>query len=144
MSFEEPDDDVAERREAIQSSGAILIERLHKLVRKGYRPDFDTETTGAIWLRHPAPPARWPHRMLILFPNALVVSADVADDAYRFEAWERAKFERFLKEIPVPGLMQRSWQRPDAKGKIMVWGVLFFLAMVVSYGANKLVQTLGF
>src|SRR5262245_42716675 len=71
MSFDDSDD-LAERREAFQSVGAILIERLQMLVRKGYQPDFETESTGAIWLRHPAPSQRWPHRMLILFPNALV------------------------------------------------------------------------
>ena len=34
MSFDDTDD-LAERREAIQSAGAILIERLQKLVRRG-------------------------------------------------------------------------------------------------------------
>src|SRR5262245_21941977 len=144
MSFDDAHD-LAERREAIQSAGSILIERLQKLVRKGYQPDFDTESTGAIWLRHPAPPQRWPHRMLILFPNALVVSAEVEDPAYRFEVWEHAKFERFLQQIPAPRLSDRSRRlREDPKLRILFWIGVFCLAALVSFGANKLARFLAF
>jgi hypothetical protein len=143
MSFDDSDD-LAERREAVQSTGSILIERLQKLVRSGYQPDFDTESTGAIWLRHPAPPQRWPHRMLILFPNALVVSAEVEDPAYRFEVWEHAKFEKFLQQVPAPRLAERRKLRDDPKLRILFWVGVFCLAALVSYGANKLAQVLGF
>src|SRR5262245_35600156 len=137
--------DLAGRREAIQSAGSILIERLQKLVRKGYQPDFDTEATGAIWLRHPSPPQRWPHRMLILFPNALVVSAEVEDPAYRFEVWERDKFERFLQQIPAPRLSERSRRlRDDPKLRVLFWVGMFALAALVSYVANKLAWLLSF
>src|SRR5947209_172902 len=117
-------DDLAERREAAQSTGAILIERLQKLVRKGYQPDFDSESSGAIWLRHPGPPQRWPHRMLVLFPNALVVSAEVEDPDYRFEAWERGKFESFLQQIPRPRSAKRKGKlRDDPRTRIAFWVV---------------------
>ena len=144
MSVDDSNDFV-ERREAIQSTGPILIERLQKLVRKGYQPDFDSETTGAIWLRHPGPSRQWPHRMLILFPNALVVSADSADEAYRFEVWEKAKFEKFLQQIPALDLATRVRKLPeDPKLKIVFWVGVFCLAALVSYGANKLAQALGY
>jgi hypothetical protein len=144
MSFEDASDPAA-RREAIQSVGSILIERLQQLVRKGYQPDFDSETTGAIWLRHPSPGRQWPHRMLILFPNALVVSAEVEGDAYRFEVWENAKFENFLKQIPAPRLAGRTRRLvpEDPRLRIIFWIGIFCLAVLVSYGANKLVQALG-
>jgi len=142
MSFD--GDGLAERQEAMPSTGSILIERLQKLARKGYEPDFDGEATGAIWLRHPTPGRQWPHRMLILFPNALVVSADVAEDAYRFEAWEKAKFENFLKQIPAPRLSARALRLPDDRRlRIMFWIGVGCLAVLVSYGANKLAQALG-
>jgi hypothetical protein len=144
MSFDDTDD-VAERREAIQSAGSILIERLQKLVRKGYQPDFNSEATGAIWLRHPAPSKRWPHRMLILFPNALVVSAEVEEAAYRFEVWERAKFEKFLQQIPAPRLADRGRKlSEDRRLRILFWIGLFCAAVLVSYAANKLAQLLWF
>src|SRR5262249_40425833 len=144
MSFDDSDD-LAERREAFQSAGAILIERLQQLARKGYEPDFATQSTGAIWLRHPAPAQRWPHRMLILFPNALVVSAEVEDPAYRFEVWERDKFEKFLQQIPAPRLSERRRKlREDPKLRILFWVGVFCLAALVSFSANKLGQLLGY
>jgi hypothetical protein len=144
MSFEDTSDPAA-RREAIQNVGSILIERLQQLVRKGYQPDFDGETTGAIWLRHPSPGRQWPHRMLILFPNALVVSAEVEGEAYRFEVWEKAKFENFLQQIPTPRLARRTRRLipEDLRLRIIFWIGIFCLAALVSYGANKLIQALA-
>ena len=45
------------------------MERLYKLARKGYKPDFDMEFTKSISLRHSSLKIRWPHDKLICFPT---------------------------------------------------------------------------
>src|SRR3954462_3101923 len=111
-----------ERHEAIRRAGIIVMDRLRKLMRKGYRPDVDMEFTESIWLRHPAKTERWPHSTLILFPDGLLVSIEPKDEP-RFAVWEKAEFEAFLRKVPLPTWRERSQDRRDR------WKAYVFIAV---------------
>ena len=92
-----------------------VLERLHALVRKGYKAEIGTGTeTSLIVLRHlgrspdlllhnsgivEAYPGRWPRHKRSIEPPAPFLTEDVA---------EQLRFMRFLDTIPKPSLRDRT------------------------------------
>jgi hypothetical protein len=142
MSEQAVADDFA-RHEAVKRAGIIVMERLRKLVRKGYRPDFDMEFTESIWLRHPAKTERWPHSTLILFPDGLLVSIEPQDEP-RIAVWEKAEFEAFLRKVPLPTWWERTQDRRDRmKALVFIAAFTGLFVCGVGYGVMFLGRFLG-
>lgn len=118
-----------ERHEAVTRAGIIVMERLYKLARKGYRPDFDMDFTESIWLRHPANEERWPHPTLILYPHGLLVSIKPQDEP-RFEVWEKSEFEEFLRKVPLP-----TWWERTRDGRDLMMARVYLLVFTAAFAA---------
>ena len=127
-----------DRYRAGYREGKVIVDRLQKLARKGYKPDFDIEVTDAIWLRHPAAEEKWPHKTLILYPDGYLASVDVGD-RFGFEGWEQSKFEDFLRQVPLPTWSERTREmREEFKGRIIFWIIAVSLMLCVVYFAKWL------
>jgi len=131
-----------ERHEAVTQTGTVVMERLYRLVRKGYQPDFDMEFTQSIWLRHPAEKDRWPHRTLILYPHGLLVSIDPKDEP-RFEVWEKAEFEAFLRKVPIPTWWERTQhQRARLTAQVVMFALAITFTAVFLQGSMWVLEKL--
>jgi hypothetical protein len=137
MSAKEAPLDDFELRQEIERAGTVVMERLYKLARAGYKPDFEMEFTGSIWLRHSSLRKRWPHDTLILYPNGLLVSASINTDEFRFELSEEANFERFLRMIPAPSFADKT---RDFRSHILAWTFIIVWCAGFSIGASWLLQ----
>jgi hypothetical protein len=106
-----------DREELVERATEITFDRLHQLVRKGYKPDFTVDDTGTIWLNHPSDSFQC--KRLILYPSGLLVSL-VSDD-FRFHRDDQFNFQKFLNTIPRPTLLDRT---RDFRVAITAWIVL--------------------
>jgi hypothetical protein len=93
-----------EREEAIERVGTTTLERLHDLVQKGYKPDFERDFVEAILLHHPS--QEFQHNKVTLYPSGLVVTW--GKPACRFYREDERQFREFLKQIPRPTLWDRT------------------------------------
>jgi len=112
----------------------ISFIRLHALVRRGYRAQLgNTTTPEAIWLNHPG---KGPE--LILYPAGHVVAPGLrGSQSLRIESDDVAGFERFVREVQVPTLWQRT---ADARIKIVVCAVLLGFFVLCGYLGGLLVD----
>jgi len=110
----------------IEAAGTKTLERLYLLVQKGYRPDFDMEFSGAIWLHHPN--KHFKHDLLFLYPDGCVKSSGKTDE-YHYDRNEDALFEKFLRSVPQATFWERT---RDGRMKIMAW---IFIGSVCIVGA---------
>lgn len=109
--------------EKIEQAGEVTLDRLHLLVKSGYRPDFEREPFGAIWLDHPR--ESFPHKQLLLYGSGLVISVSAKSDEYRFGREETEAFKRFLKTVPIPSRWERTRRaRVNAYAWLFICGVM--------------------
>ena len=90
------------------------LARLNALLAAGYRIDHSTsqKVVDAVWLDHPAK-KRAPEPTLVLYPTGLVVSDCARDPTrkqLRFDPNQEAEFRRFVKAVPTPSLLERSFE----------------------------------
>jgi len=121
-----------ERETPIDEATTETFERLHTLVQKGYRPDFDGQSTGAIYLEHPS--KNFAHTRVLLYPTGLVVSLADPDNC-RFYRDDKLKFQQFVSGVPRPTWMDRTRAfRTDLMAWIIIaafFGAIWLIVDVV-------------
>ena len=113
--------------------GEVVVERLHALVERGYRPELGFPGSGAVSLKHPgkAPPVTlWADGQLLdAFPT--FVKDDI--DRIIIEPEDKEGFERFLSRIPALTLPQKIAQTSLSDGIfIVIVGMLFLIFIWIS------------
>jgi hypothetical protein len=73
--------DRIEREALVREATSETFERLYSLVRKGYRPDFESPYHGVMELKHPS--KNFVHDRLWLYDSGLVISLTVRGRAAR-------------------------------------------------------------
>jgi hypothetical protein len=102
----------------IEAAGTKTLERLHQLVQKGYRPDFDMQFVGAVWLHHPS--KNFKHDLLFLYPDGCVKSAGKTDE-FRFGRNEDVLFQKFLWSVPQPTFWDRT---REGRMSVVAWIII--------------------
>jgi hypothetical protein len=134
------EDDRIERwelEERIERAGQNTLDRLKMLVQKGYQPDFSGEPIGCVWLYHPR--ESFKHNLLYLYGDGAIISVhdkpDEGQDKYRIDREEAEEFNRFLRTIPTPSLLERTRRgRINFYAWLMIGGVMLaggLIALIV-------------
>lgn len=106
--------------------GEILVDRLHRLAAKGYRPILGKDDTIGIRLRHPgkAPNVElWSDGQLV---NETPTRIARDEDQIIIGPDDPAEFDRFLAAIPRPTFFQRlqSYTLGETSVTVLVYSVL--------------------
>jgi hypothetical protein len=115
----------------ITKATAITFDRLHKLVKKGYSPDLESDACEAgIRLAHPSKGFRY--NQVTLYPDGAVIS----DDQLCASRDEDREFQEFLRQVPRPTVWERA---RDFRIEVWAW-VIMGVAILAIYG---LVRAIG-
>lgn len=126
----------ANEQAAIEAAGTKTLERLYQLVRKGYRPDFDMQFAGAVWLHHPS--KTFEHNLLFLYPSGLCVKAGGKTDEFRFYRDDDAPFQKFLQSVPQPTFWERTRAGRTIFAVWIIFGSVFIGGGLLGYAALRL------
>lgn len=128
-----------ERDEEEQRRQNEVFRRIHRLYKRGFRPDWTVnDVEDAIWWKHPGG-----HPDLILFPDGKLVAslqkAVLAPDSrhdkdriFNKSAADDMLFDRWIASVKPP----TWWQAGVAARERYIWMPIFF---VVSYGLMLLI-----
>ena len=110
------------------------LNRLRDLVKRGYRPEWQTEVEGALWLAHPARGERGSKKTCILYEGGLVIAYNnvpmlSTDAEVRVEPEDAHGFQRFLRATPLPTLWEKT---ADFRYSALAWSVLIGSSLLFS------------
>jgi hypothetical protein len=129
-----------------KSSDAVAFDRLHALVKRGYRPIYGTGHSDGLYssieLRHPktkgegAPPSvtLWSNGIvsttMILWPRQYVPSSGEVPVWQKFiDSTDDACFDRFAGEVPLPNFYDRYFSSAFQKARSIAIVAVFAVSL---------------